>query len=119
MAVERPEPERVAVDVDTLGGLAAEIRSLLGLTDWRGIDNVGLPFGDQSAFGPANGLGEVHDNSLKVAWGVVHRMESVSARLTQGLAEAARVYGTADRHSAAAVETAARRIRSAAVSPGD
>lgn len=119
MSVERPERERVAVDADTLGRAASEFRSLLGLTDWRGIDNIGLPFGDAATFGPATSLGDIHDTGLTVAWGVVRRMETVNARFADGLAEAVRVYDATDRHSAAAVRSAALAMRPTADGHGD
>lgn len=110
MGLERPDHDGVAVDIDTLGNLAVEIRTLLGLTDWRGIDNTGIPFGDSGTFAPAKSLGDVHDAGLTVAWGVVQRMEMLNARFAEGLADAVRVYGETDRHSAAAIAAAAEGI---------
>jgi hypothetical protein len=111
VGVERPEDERVAVDVDTLGDAAVEFRTLLGLTDWRGVDNVGLAFGDAAAFDPAHGLGDAHDAALTLAWGVVRRMETVNTRFADGLTEAVEWYGMADQHSGAAVRTAVEAMR--------
>jgi hypothetical protein len=119
VGVERPEPERVAVDVDTLGSTAVEFRTLLGLTDWRGVDNVGLPFGDTATFGPAQGLGDAHDTALTLAWDVVSRMETVHARFAEGLAEAVQRYGATDRHSAAAVRVAVEAMRPAPMTRSD
>jgi hypothetical protein len=115
--LERPDHDGVAVDIDTLGNLAVEVRTLLGLTDWRGVDNTGIPFGDSTTFAPAKSLGDVHDAGLTVAWGVVQQMEMLNARFAEGLADAVRVYGETDRHSAAAIAAAAEGIAPKPLTP--
>jgi hypothetical protein len=120
VGLERPEHDGVTVDVDTLGDLAVEVRSLLGLTDWRGIDNTGIPLGDSATFAPAKGLGDVHDAGLTVAWGVVQRMEMLNTRFAEGLTDAVRVYGASDRHSARAIAAVAAEIAPGSTrTPGD
>jgi hypothetical protein len=48
---------------------------------------------------------------------VVQRMEMLTARFAEGLADAVRVYGETDRHSAAAIATAAEGIAPKPVLP--
>lgn len=108
MAVERPERDGVGVNADTMGGAAAGLRSLRGLTDWRGNENTGLAFGDGAVFRPATGLGDVQEKAMKVAWGVVGRIERLNTHYADAVARAARTYGAADRHSADAVDAAAK-----------
>ncbi len=80
MGVDRPDHEGVAVDVDTLGGTAATLDTLRGLTDWQGTRNLGEPFGNGAAFDPAAGLRDAQDRALRIAWRVVGRVEDASGQ---------------------------------------
>ncbi|MGH3730783.1 MAG: hypothetical protein ACRDTU_18815 [Micromonosporaceae bacterium] len=110
MGVERPAHERVEVDVDTMGGAAAGLRSLRGLTDWRGNENIGLSFGSDATFRPASGVGDAHDDAMKVAWAVVGQIEKLNTHYADAVTAAADTYGASDRHSAHAVDAAAKGI---------
>lgn len=118
MAVAQPDHEGVVVNVETLGAAARTLDAVRGLTDWAGEENIGVPFGDTATFGPADGLGGVHDRAMTVAWEVVGRVEKASARYADGVADAAAEYGWTDRHSAAAIDAAARGMTGTAPDPG-
>ncbi|MGH3734032.1 MAG: hypothetical protein ACRDT6_00125 [Micromonosporaceae bacterium] len=98
----------MSVDVETLGGAAAVLGTLRGLKDWAGFENAGVPFGGGAAFSPAHGLGDAQDRALRVAWSAVGRVDEASVRYASGVASAADEYGSTDRHSASAIDAAAR-----------
>ncbi|MGH8877979.1 MAG: hypothetical protein ACRD0P_11650 [Stackebrandtia sp.] len=119
MSVERPDHAGLAIDVETLGGTAKVLDSLRGLTDWAGKDNTGIAFGTGDAFGPASRLGAIHDKALQVTSGVIRLVDQTSDRYTDALHVAAETYGSTDKHSAAAVDAAAKGFTDTHTDPGE
>ena len=115
MAVERPDGEHIEVDVDTMGGVATSLKALCGLTAWYSEDHAKLRFHDGSGFGPAEGLQKVNQVAMQIAWEASKAIEKWNTHYADAVAAAAERYGATDRHSAAAVDDAARRMADPAV----
>ena len=104
MAVERPpnEGSSVHVNIDTLGGCAAELRTLEGLSDWS-EEQESVTISSCFTFPPAAGFDSTYRDFAHQASQIVGRIERLNNQYADAVAKAVKTYGETDRHSAAAL----------------